>query len=66
MNLIADYMEPNRAFEGVEEMRRLAYEDIDAAILMGCEMSIAEMEEKGYVLHEHTKQARDWLKGKGQ
>jgi len=63
---IADYMEPNRDFEGVEEMRRLAYEDIDAAILMGCEMSIAEMEEKGYVLHEHTRQARDWLKGKSQ
>lgn len=26
---IADYIEPNRDFEGVEELRRLAYEDLD-------------------------------------
>lgn len=63
---IADYMEPNRDFEGVEKLRRLAYEDLDAAVLMGCEMSIADMEERGYVLHRNTKEARDWLKGKGK
>lgn len=61
---IADYMEPNRDFEGVERLRRLAYEDLDAAVLLGCEMSIADMEERGYVLHRNTLQARDWLKGK--
>ncbi len=32
---VADYMEPNRNFEGVEELRRLAYEDIDKALKMG-------------------------------
>lgn len=61
---IADYMEPNRDFEGVEQLRRLAYEDLDAAVLLGCEMSIADMQERGYVLHRNTIQARDWLKGK--
>lgn len=60
---LADYMEPNRDFEGVADMRRLAYEDLDAAILMGCEMSIAEMEQRGYEVHSNTLQARDWLKG---
>ena len=60
---IADYMEPNRDFEGVEELRRLSYEDLDAAVLKGCEMSIADMEEKGYIVHENTKRAREWLKG---
>lgn len=60
---IADYMEPNREFEGVEELRRLAYEDLDAAVLKGCEMSIADMEARGYIVHENTKRARDWLKG---
>lgn len=63
---IADYMEPNRDFEGVEKLRRLAYEDLDTAVLMGCEMSIADMEERGYVLHRNTKEAHDWLKGKGK
>lgn len=60
---LADYMEPNRDFEGVTDMRRLAYEDLDAAVLMGCEMSIAEMEQRGYEVHSNTLQARDWLKG---
>ena len=44
---IADYMEPNRHFEGVEELRRLAYSDLDAALKMGLEMSIALLREQG-------------------
>lgn len=44
---IADYMEPNRNFEGVEELRRLAYSDLDAALKMGLEMSIALLREQG-------------------
>lgn len=61
---VADYMEPNRDFEGVEELRRLAYTDLDAAVLLGCEMSIAEMEERGYPVHKNTLEASQWLKGK--
>lgn len=60
---MADYMEPNRDFDGVETLRRLAYENLDAAVLLGCEMSIADMEERGYVVHQNTIRARDWLKG---
>ena len=44
---IADYMEPTRDFPGVERLRALAYEDLDAAVLLGCEMSIQEMAEQG-------------------
>lgn len=60
---LADYMEPNRKFEGVDEMRALAYTDLDAAVLMGCEMSVAEMEERGLTLHHNTLEARNWLLG---
>ncbi len=60
---MADYIEPNRKFDGVEELRRLAETDLDAALLLGCEMSIAEMEERGYQVHRNTLAARDWLKG---
>jgi len=60
---IADYMEPNRDFEGVEELRELAYEDLDAAVLKGCEMSIDDMAQRGYVVHQNTQRACDWLKG---
>lgn len=60
---IADYMEPNRDFEGVEELRCLAYEDLDKAVLRGCEMSIEDMAQRGYAVHENTQHACDWLKG---
>lgn len=60
---LADYMEPNRAFEGVEEMRKLAFEDLDRAVLMGCEMSVEEMRQRNKTLHPNTQAALDWLKG---
>lgn len=63
---IADYMEPTRSFEGVDRMRKLAYEDLDAALLLGFEMSIREMKDRGLIVHKNTLEARDWmLKSKG-
>ena len=59
---IADYMEPNRDFPGVERLRELAYQDLDAAVCLGCEMSIQEMEERGQPVHPNTVRARDWSK----
>ncbi len=44
---VADYMEPNRAFEGVEELRRLAVTDLDEAVCLGIEMSMAVLREQG-------------------
>ena len=61
---IADYMETTRAFPGVERLRALAYEDLDAAVLLGCEMSIQEMAERGLPVHPNTVKARDWLRSK--
>lgn len=61
---IADYMEPNRDFPGVEKLRKLAYEDLDQAVLAGCEMSIQEMADRGLPVHSNTLQARDWLRSK--
>ena len=37
---VADYMEPNRDFPGVEELRRLAYTDLDGALKLGLEMTL--------------------------
>lgn len=61
---IADYMEPTRAFEGVEKLRALAYDDLDAAVLLGTEMSVEEMERLGSPIHPNTLAARDFLKGR--
>ncbi len=59
---IADYMEPNRDFPGVERLRELAYTDLDAAVILGCEMSIEEMEEKGREVHPNTRMALESLR----
>lgn len=61
---IADYMEPNRDFPGVERLRELAYQDLDQAVLAGCEMSIQEMKDRGLPVHPNTVRARDWLRSK--
>ena len=62
---LADYIEPSRApFKGLEELRRLAYTDMDKALLLGCELTIADMEERGVPVHTNTLQARDFLKGR--
>ena len=62
---VADYMEPNRKFEGVERLRELAYTDLDKALLLGVEMTIQEMEERKLPVHRRTLMARDWLLAHG-
>ncbi len=61
---LADYMEPSRDFEGVEELRRLVYEDLDKAMIYGLEMTVEELKEKGAIVHPNTKGTLDELRGK--
>ena len=58
---LADYMEPNRDFEGVQTLRNLAETDLDAALLFGFEMSIALLQSEGKALDRYTVEARDFL-----
>ena len=62
---VADYMEPNRDFEGVERLRALAYEDLDRALLLGVETTIQEMIDRQLPIHSNTLAARDWLTAHG-
>ena len=62
---MADYIEPNRDFEGVERLRALAYQDLDKALLLGVETTIQEMEERKLPVHSRTLKARDWLRSHG-
>lgn len=43
---VADYIEPNRDFEGVERVRALAFENIDKAVLMGVRESLENIIER--------------------
>ncbi|MBO4853959.1 MAG: nicotinate (nicotinamide) nucleotide adenylyltransferase [Oscillospiraceae bacterium] len=62
---MADYIEPNRDFDGVEELRRRTYEDLDRGLLLGLTETIREMEQRGLPVHKNTLEARDdlWKRG---
>ena len=61
---VADYMEPNRNFPEVEELRRLAYTDLDKAVGMGASLSMREMGRRDKKLHRDTQGAYECY-GKG-
>lgn len=63
---LADYMEPNRDFDGVDKLRKLCYTDLDAALALGLDMSIADLTERGVPIHKNTQGARDWLTRHGK
>ncbi len=58
---IADYIEPNRNFDGVEKAREIAYKEIDKAIFMSCNTSVIHTVNKGGVIHIDTINARNYL-----
>jgi len=59
----ADYIEPTRNFDGVEELRQAVYEDLDRGLLLGLTMTVEEMEAMGNPVHHNTLNARDFLQG---
>lgn len=59
---IADYIEPNRDFDGVDKLRELAYEDIDEAMLLGLRMSLEDITSSGITPHPATVKAYDWYR----
>ena len=58
---VADYMEPNRSFEGVEQLRHLAFTDIDAALRLGLEMTLSMLREQGREISPESQQALAFL-----
>jgi len=58
---VADYMEPNRDFPGVEELRRLAYTDLNKALKLGLEMTLCLLKEQGREISPASEQALGYL-----
>lgn len=61
---MADYIEPNRDFPGVDRLRKLAYEDLDAAMALGLKMSLEDIRSYGAEPYEVTVSAYEWYKAK--
>ena len=61
---LADYIEPTRDFDGIDELRALAYEDLDAAMALGLKMTIEEVRRAGREVFVDTLSAYEWYKEK--
>jgi predicted HD superfamily hydrolase involved in NAD metabolism len=51
---LSDFIEPSRSFEGVEELRELAYGKLDEALLMAFNSSIHYIMSKNQLIHVDT------------
>ncbi|MEG0978696.1 MAG: bis(5'-nucleosyl)-tetraphosphatase (symmetrical) YqeK [Oscillospiraceae bacterium] len=51
---IADYISEDRDYEGVDEMRKKAYQDINSAVLTGTQFSIIDLANKCRAIHPNT------------
>lgn len=58
---VADYMEPNRDFPGVEALRALAYTDLDGALKLGLEMTLDMLNRQGREISPESSQALAFL-----
>ena len=58
---VADYMEPNRDFPGVERLRELAFTDLDGALKLGLTMTLELLEKQGRTVSPQSREALQWL-----
>lgn len=59
---LADYIEPNRDFEGVEELRKLTAQSLDIGLLRGLEMSIKQLIENNREIDKNSLAALRFLR----
>lgn len=58
---ISDYIEPGRKFKGIDEIRELAYKDLDLALYKSLNMSIANLINKDEYVVVDTLEARNYI-----
>ena len=56
---LADYIEPNRDFPGVEELRTLAFQDLNAAVVRAYDGTIRHLLDQGLSIHVDTIRGRN-------
>lgn len=57
---LADMIEPNRDFPGVEELRALAEQDLDRCMAHALAMSVQNIQERGLTVYKDTLEAYHW------
>ena len=62
---VADYMEPNRDFPGVEKLRELAFTDLDKALKLGLQMTLELLQKQGREISPESAEALAFLERSG-
>ncbi len=62
---VADYMEPNRDFPGVEKLRQLAYTNLDKALKLGLEMTMEMLKKNNQEISPASAEALAFLEQAG-
>lgn len=60
---VADYMEPNRDFPGVDRLRELAFSDLRGALKLGLEMTMDHLRRQGSEVSPESREALAYLNG---
>jgi len=58
---LSDFIEPSRCFDGVENLRKLAFEDLDKALLLAFDSSILYLISKNKIIHLDTVLSRNYI-----
>lgn len=58
---VADYVEPNRTLPYVDELRSLAYTDLDGAVILGLQKTLEYLKTTGDEVSPASKEALDFL-----
>ncbi len=66
MLYLSDFIEPSRSFDGVEEVRGLAFGKLDEAILLAIDLSIRYIMSKNGLIHVDTILSRNHILGELQ
>ncbi len=61
---LADYIEENRDFDGVEKIRELAFSDLNEAMLFCFEMSLTDLIARRKLIHKNSVEALNFLYNK--
>ena len=61
---IADYMEPNRSFPGVETLREYVWKDLDAAIFYGLDQSVSYLQSLNRTIDPDSLSAWNYYRNK--
>ncbi len=58
---ISDYIEPEREFTGIKEIRNMAFQDLDLSIIMAMDNTILFLVKSKKLIHPDTLAARNYL-----